>query len=199
MKVIMRNETLRRLSEKMVADISHKVSDDESSIADTASIASVEDLDMRLGAFCASPDLNEGSIITCDACELCNDRCKKSECDSCRAKKMVKQMCSPCSIPKGERLYTICQVRRHNHKDSAWLVVGDTIYDATPYLSRHPGGTECILKKAGGAEDCSRDLKFHSAQGKRMFKKYEIGKLRLCACNGAKSSGMSDKQWWSFW
>lgn len=100
------------------------------------------------------------------------------------------------------RYYTPCEIRRHNHAGSAWLVAGDTIYDATYYLSSntHPGGVESILKRAGGAQDCTRDLAFHSTKGKKMFQKYEIGKVRPCqkkqsstSCNCSSSCTGSQK------
>jgi cytochrome b involved in lipid metabolism len=205
----MRNASRRRLSERRVADNRndakvHKVPEDHSSVADTdtASIGSVDDLDLQLGAFRALQIMNksEGSVTACDACEFCNDCCGNADCDSCRSKELaMTRMCSPCAPQNEKRCYTMCQVRRHNHIKSAWLVAGKTIYDATPYLSGHPGGLDSILRKAGGAEDCSRDLMFHSALGKRMFKRYEIGEVRACGCSGSRSSNSPDGQWWSLW
>lgn len=79
-----------------------------------------------------------------------------------------------------EKYFTICQVRQHSTPDSAWLLVGDTIYDATFYISRHPGGIESILKKSGGQVDCTVDFEFHSKKARRMWKDAKVGKLRPC-------------------
>jgi cytochrome b involved in lipid metabolism len=64
--------------------------------------------------------------------------------------------------------------------ESAWLVVGDTIYDATDYLSTHPGGKQSILKKSGGV-DCSVDMEFHSRKAIGMMKRKKVGKLVKCS------------------
>eukprot|EP00980_Cylindrotheca_fusiformis_P001995 scaffold443_cov125-Cylindrotheca_fusiformis.AAC.44 len=93
----------------------------------------------------------------------------------------------------GVRYFTMCQVRRHNNINSAWLLVGDKIYDATEYLHIHPGGKTSILRKAGGAYDCSEDFRFHSKSGRRLWQKFFIGKLRPCA------GSPEDRQWWQFW
>jgi len=126
----------------------------------------------------------------CDACPLCQETCDDRECLSCSD--------APYLVPSGfgrcVPSYTLCQVRRHCHAGSAWIVAGDTVYDITTYLQQHPGGTQCLLKKAGGASDCTVDLNFHSTRGRRVWKKYEIGKLRAC-------SNETDlaRDWWMFW
>jgi hypothetical protein len=161
---------------------------------DAVSVVSVDDIDdSRLVSFYSS------DAATCDACEFCGDCCSNEDCDACRTKRLAASPCIPNTSGNGGRFYTRCQVRRHNHAKSAWLLVGDTIYDATPFLARHPGGAECILRKAGGAQDCSRDLKFHSKQGQRMFQRCEIGKLRDCPGNRQSSSEDPERQWWALW
>jgi len=157
--------------------------EDQLSSADTASIRSDHDSHdvMMLCPSSGPRDTLEDS----DSCEFC--------CHDC---------CSPTSRVEtvsrgGEKYYTICQVRRHNTKESAWLVAGDTIYDATPYVNTHPGGVTSILRKAGGAEDVSRDLHFHSPTGKRMFQRYKIGKLRACAAHDGNNN--SNKPFWVLW
>jgi cytochrome b involved in lipid metabolism len=167
---------------------------------DAMCVNSFEELNVAKGI---SPPLQHDPM-ECDACSVCDDVCDNSNCNSCRSKaRCAARDCasSPHEGNKKQRYYTPCQIRRHNHAGSAWLVAGDTVYDATPYLSTsaHPGGTESILKRAGGAQDCSRDLQFHSALGKRMFRKFEIGKVRACQSCNARSNSKSDpsKQWWS--
>jgi len=76
--------------------------------------------------------------------------------------------------------YTMCQVRRHNHVGSAWVLVGTAIYDVTPFLRSHPGGAQAILKKSGGAADCTEDLLFHSKRAQKEWKKNKVGTLRRC-------------------
>jgi cytochrome b involved in lipid metabolism len=78
--------------------------------------------------------------------------------------------------------------------DSAWLVVGDTIYDATFYISRHPGGSESILKKSGGRVDCTVDFDFHSKKAQALWKNHKVGKLRPCVPKDAQQPIGIDSQ-----
>lgn len=131
---------------------------------------------------------------TCDACPFCDDTCGNPSCIPCKSKSEIAcaepeslfpflpHGISPCSENKhgGERQLTMCQVRRHNTLDSAWLLVANTVYDATKFLARHPGGAECLLKKSGGAADCTADMKFHSRKAVRMMKDEKVGKLVKC-------------------
>jgi len=135
------------------------------------------------------------ALAECDACPYCNDTCVDVEfCVSCQKKCNSKP--TQCRGPQTSWLmdafsimfhekqqpntYTMCQLRRHNHVNSAWVLVGSTIYDATPYIQSHPGGTETILRKSGGADDCSEDLRFHSKRSQKEWKKNKVG--TICRC-----------------
>ena len=104
----------------------------------------------------AAPPLNE-QVAECDACPCCIDACDNIEsCMSCQ-KKVNSMHAHHCRGPETSwfmdalsiifppqdkerpKTYTMCQLRRHNHANSAWILVGDTIYDATPYIRSHPG------------------------------------------------------------
>uniref|UniRef100_A0A7S2UMK7 Cytochrome b5 heme-binding domain-containing protein n=1 Tax=Attheya septentrionalis TaxID=420275 RepID=A0A7S2UMK7_9STRA len=147
----------------------------------------------------SSPDHEAGTATTtscCDACQYCEDICKDPFCQRCSKKSMSKlTKCSMgvsvrCGLgqsraqiqPTNELYFTRCQLARHNHVDSAWLLVGDTIYDATKSVKNHPGGANSILRKSGGAHDCAVDLKFHSIRTQKLWKRNVIGKLRRCPC-----------------
>jgi nitrate reductase (NAD(P)H) len=93
----------------------------------------------------------------------------------------------------------MCEIARHNTADSCWLLVGDVIYDATSYMQQHqhPGGAASILKKSGGAVDCTMDFNFHSKNGKKTWQKYRVGKLQKCP---GLHPQPDEKQWWKiFW
>ena len=94
------------------------------------------------------------------------------------------------------KTYTLCQVRRHCTVESAWLVAGGSVFDATEYLSQHPGGASAILRKAGGAMDCTEDMQFHSPSGRKMWQKYLVGELEPCAAN---KGSFCTKPWWQLW
>ena len=80
------------------------------------------------------------------------------------------------------RTYTMCQLRKHNTPTSAWILVGNIIYDATPYIQQHPGGMEAILRKSGGVADCTDDLRFHSKRAQKEWRKFKVGILVQCQC-----------------
>lgn len=134
----------------------------------------------------------------CNACPCCNDTCGISTCSSC-----IEKIKRPLSISSGQSswllgalasvcpakneelpAYSMCQLRRHSTVDSAWILVGKDIYDATPYIRSHPGGTAIILKKAGGNVDCSEDMHFHSKRAQKEWRRYKVGTL----CNCPRSS-----------
>ena len=149
-----------------------------------------------------SPEEEQISNGECNACNYCLDTCNKDSCISCQKKLniihnrqkrgdtetswLMDALSNICQNTESQvkdnkqqtRTYTMCQLRRHNHADSAWILVGDTIYDATPYIKSHPGGTETILRKSGGAYDCTEDLMFHSKRAQKEWRKHKIGTLR---------------------
>lgn len=146
-------------------------------------------------ATAVTPPMNE--LAECDACPCCSDTCDDNEfcvfCQKkCNSSKLTRRrksetswLMDALSIMLHEKqqpnTYTMCQLRRHNHVNSAWILVGTTIYDATPYIRSHPGGTQTILRKSGGAADCSEDLQFHSKRSQKEWKKYKVG--TLCRCH----------------
>jgi cytochrome b involved in lipid metabolism len=143
---------------------------------------------------------NFGHRVKCDACPCCRDTCDNANsCISCQKKQSTSLMprihessnflslfssiCSgesPETSNSSQNTYTMCQLKRHNHADSAWILVGDTIYDATPYIRSHPGGTATILRKSGGAADCTEDMRFHSGRAQREWRKFKVGTLVAC-------------------
>ena len=122
----------------------------------------------------------------CDACLFCEDTCGNPKCTAC-AKKPGSSSCDTRSQPfpfvqcdNSDRYYTRCQLRRHCTEDSAWLLCGNTIYDATPFLEIHPGGKQSILRKSGGVCDCSNDMAMHSKTAIKRWRSKKVGKLRKC-------------------
>ena len=72
---------------------------------------------------------------------------------------------------------TMEEVEKHNHEDSAWIVVKDRVYDCTPYLKDHPGGASSIMITAG--LEATDDFEaVHSKRAWDMLEDYYIGALR---------------------
>ena len=148
---------------------------------------------------CGTCDQNCQPHEDCDACPHCNDTCSNPTCLPCQ-EKIKRSINVECREPETSWLfgafasvcpgknndsqstksYSMCQLRRHNTVDSAWILVGNEIFDATPYIRSHPGGTAIILKKAGGAVDCTLDMTFHSKKAQREWRRYKVG--NLCRC-----------------
>lgn len=141
--------------------------------------------------------------LGCDACQYCEDICEDVTCTECSGKSLAKSketspQWPPCQSTRSVQSYTRCQVRRHNHEGSAWIIAGNNIYDVTESMHHHPGGTECLLRRAGGARDCTTDFEFHSQRAMKQVKRLFIGKLRSCPCE-VSSSQPRNKDWWVFW
>ena len=79
--------------------------------------------------------------------------------------------------------YTLEDVQLHNCEESMWIVAGTDIYDVTGFVYDHPGGSGAIIKRAGGARDCTQDLHFHSKQARTQWKLFKIGEV------GKKTTG----------
>jgi hypothetical protein len=135
--------------------------------------------------------------LSCGACAYCADTCSDAACVECA--RMVGRHEPHSSRIRGcdsIRCFTMCEIQRHNKEKSAWLVAGDDIYDATNYVNQHPGGKVSILKKSGGAWDCTEDFYFHSKGGRSVWKKYHVGKVKQCP---GPHGNANSRQWWMFW
>jgi cytochrome b involved in lipid metabolism len=167
-------------------------------------------------------------VYHCDACSHCSDVCNNPNCTGCCMKRQKLHShkggassslspcrssfpCQPTTSPHTTKEYSMCEIRRHNHEGSAWLRMGDHIYDATSILAVHPAGASCILRRAGGIVDCTADFQFHSKRGQIMFKKHYIGRIRPCSgycCSTSTTTtdrtmknkkNDTSKDWWVFW
>lgn len=73
--------------------------------------------------------------------------------------------------------FTWEEIRNHDSADSCWIVAGDSVYDVTRLLKEHAGGASALLKRGGGAKDCTEDLHFHSRGARLDADKYKIGEV----------------------
>lgn len=62
--------------------------------------------------------------------------------------------------------------------ENGYMVANGKVYDVMQYLQdhHHPGGIACMTHKFG--TDTSYDYKHHSSAGKKIWKKYCIGKYK---------------------
>lgn len=88
---------------------------------------------------------------------------------------MAKSFSSP-MLNRGLRQITIGELKRHNTRESPWIVVHNMVYDCTNYLKEHPGGSDSILINAG--TDCTEEFDaIHSAKAKALLEEFKIGEL----------------------
>nr|AGO04408.1 nitrate reductase [Pisolithus tinctorius] len=81
----------------------------------------------------------------------------------------------PLTKPGVTRKITIEELKNHD-RAQPWFVVNGEVYDGTPFLNEHPGGSDSITLVAG--EDASEDFfAIHSAEGKAKLAQFHIGTL----------------------
>jgi cytochrome b involved in lipid metabolism len=49
------------------------------------------------------------------------------------------------AVAAPEESYTEEEVAQHTSGDDCWTIIGDSVYDITSYIPRHPGGSEILL------------------------------------------------------
>lgn len=79
-------------------------------------------------------------------------------------------------------------VREHNHRHSLWVVSAGSVYDVTDLICSHPGGSAALLRKGGGAADCTADYVFHSRYARKQWAVRKVGELEPAAAARLLSS-----------
>ena len=77
---------------------------------------------------------------------------------------------------------TCCQVMRHRHEGSLWLVANGRVYDATLFMYDHPVGPAPMLR--GSGRDNTEDMEMHSGAAQRAWRRLRIGHLVPCPAAG---------------
>lgn len=75
------------------------------------------------------------------------------------------------------KTFTPSEVAVHKEANDCWIIVGNKVYDVTPFLEEHPGGKK-ILLRAGGMDATKEFQKFHNESVlTTIASKYYIGDL----------------------
>jgi len=78
--------------------------------------------------------------------------------------------------PDGAKVFTMAEVEAHSAEDDCWIVIANKVYDATPYLKEHPGGSASITMNGG--MDATEDFDaVHSDKARKMLEDFYIGEL----------------------
>lgn len=83
----------------------------------------------------------------------------------------------PSSTQKPLRTFTLAEVSNHSTREDAWIIIGDGVYDITPYVTEHPGGVKAILKNAGGDATVGFRGPQHPSRVFDMIEDYKIGTI----------------------
>eukprot|EP00954_Amorphochlora_amoebiformis_P015662 1229069-Amorphochlora_amoeboformis.AAC.1 len=76
--------------------------------------------------------------------------------------------------PITDKEYTLEEIAKHNKDDDCWIVVEGKVYNASPYMSNHPGGAYAIVQFGG--EDATEDYKeIHSKTADKILARLQIG------------------------
>lgn len=73
-----------------------------------------------------------------------------------------------------EKKYTLEEVKKHNKKTDAWIVINGIVADITNWIPKHPGG-DIIMKGIGKDATHLFNSIGHSSNAKQLLKKYKIG------------------------
>merc|ERR1711934_1212990 len=79
--------------------------------------------------------------------------------------------------------YRLAEVKTHNTKGSAWLVVHNKVYDVTNFMQEHPGGEEVLLDVLGTDSTESFEDVGHSNDARDLLANYLLGELHPDDCS----------------
>lgn len=78
-----------------------------------------------------------------------------------------------------EKSYTAADVAKHGTSASCWTIVGNGVYDITPFLSQHPGGRSAVASLCGKDGTAGFNGQHGEARNPRkVLARYRIGKLK---------------------
>jgi len=162
-------EDYHRFNNMVVTTDAMIITDDETASSMTvSSLEGGQQLHDKVSSNSSTISLSGGSVLSESSKILC--------CSCCSDDDGRHSM----SVGVKHQKFTMCQVQQHNNESSAWIIAKQNVYDVTPFLSNHPGGSYSLLKYAGGVKDTYKDLMFHSKNGQKMWSKYLIGSLTEC-------------------
>jgi len=86
---------------------------------------------------------------------------------------------SPSDQTPAVKTYTLDEIKQHNNQNDCWSTINGVVYDFTPWVSKHPGGSRAIISICGrdGSEDFNDQ---HSGDGRvaKVMATFKIGNLK---------------------
>jgi cytochrome b involved in lipid metabolism len=78
---------------------------------------------------------------------------------------------------KSQKYYTIEEIKQHNKRKDAWILINKKVYNVTSWIDKHPGGD--IILKWIGRDGTKQFNSIHpSYVREKILPKYLIGKLK---------------------
>ncbi|KAI5642853.1 cytochrome b5-like heme/Steroid binding domain-containing protein [Phthorimaea operculella] len=69
------------------------------------------------------------------------------------------------------------EVKKHKSPKSCWIIIHNSVYDVSKFLSEHPGGEDTLLGVAGTDATQAFEDVGHSDDARILLKNYKIGCL----------------------
>ncbi|CAL6047117.1 Cytochrome_B5 [Hexamita inflata] len=91
----------------------------------------------------------------------------------------MKSMASPNMQAVESNYISLAQILEHNTPTDGWIIYRNYVYDVTPYLMYHPGGTDCFIPLLGTdiTETCQKIHNWVNIEFS--IKKLVIGKVAV--------------------
>jgi len=83
------------------------------------------------------------------------------------------------SAEKPSKVIAKAELAKHNKRDDCWVSISGKVYDVTPFLDDHPGGSDIILDRAGQNATSEFIASGHSDRAKGMLPKYYVGEAEF--------------------
>merc|ERR1712098_76530 len=80
----------------------------------------------------------------------------------------------------GLKIISLEEVEGHNSREDGWVVIYDMVYNLSPYLDSHPGGSDVLLDYLGYDATLAFRGVNHSKAAMRMMSKLLVGTLPAC-------------------
>ncbi len=99
--------------------------------------------------------------------------------------KFMQTPTQPASVPPAvteQKAYTAEEVAAHNTEADCWMIINNSIYDVTSYLSEHPGGNGisvlCGQDATIGFATKGDENEPHSEQAQKLKEAFLVGTLK---------------------
>ncbi|KAL7585840.1 cytochrome b5 [Lactuca sativa] len=93
-----------------------------------------------------------------------------------------------------QKTFVFSEVSKHNKTLDCWVIISGKVFDVTPFMEDHPGGSEVLLAATG--KDATNDFEDvgHSEEARDLMDKYYIGKIDKSTVPAKRQYVLSENQ-----